>query len=181
MNPHDCVARSAILLKPNVASILLFNFCEQKCVWHGPITIAIDCKGNYLRIFEEKWANYAFGPKFAPNSDSFWMQRLYNVCVQVLLVYIPAKVKISFICKNNFFFFAKIGIFWKSISGALSEEKTHRMVNGLQLLNQVDFVWCHTKVIMQNTWISQIKFQQACKFNYFSSWCNFLKGIAPLN
>ena len=26
----DCVARSAVLLKPNVANILLLNFCEQK-------------------------------------------------------------------------------------------------------------------------------------------------------
>ena len=32
-----CVARSAVLLKPNVANILLFNFCEQKFVQHGPI------------------------------------------------------------------------------------------------------------------------------------------------
>ena len=36
-----CVARSAVLLKPNVAYILLFNFCEQKFVQHGPITIAL--------------------------------------------------------------------------------------------------------------------------------------------
>ena len=33
-----------VLLKPNVANILLFNFCEQKFVQHAPITIAIDCK-----------------------------------------------------------------------------------------------------------------------------------------
>ena len=40
-----CVTHRAILLKPNVANILLFNFCEQKFIQHGPITIAIDCKG----------------------------------------------------------------------------------------------------------------------------------------
>ena len=41
-----CVARSAVLLKANIANILLFfNFCEQKFVKHGLITIAIDCNG----------------------------------------------------------------------------------------------------------------------------------------
>ena len=47
-----CVAHRAILLKPNVANILLFNFCEQKFAQHGPITIAIDCNGLSLLIFE---------------------------------------------------------------------------------------------------------------------------------
>ena len=37
----DCVARSAVLLKPNVANILLFNFCEQKFGQHEPIAIAL--------------------------------------------------------------------------------------------------------------------------------------------
>ena len=49
--------------------------------------------------------------KPAPNSDSFRVRRLFNVLVQVfcapnatiLLVYIPAKIKISFIWKDNFF------------------------------------------------------------------------------
>ena len=66
------VARSAILLKPNVSNILHFNICEQKFVQHGPLTIAIDCNGLSLLIFEEKWLNYDSGPKSAPNSDSFW-------------------------------------------------------------------------------------------------------------
>ena len=56
-------------------------------------------------------ANYASGPKSAPNSDSFWVRRLFNVCVLVfctpnatiLLVYIPAKIKMSFVWKNDFF------------------------------------------------------------------------------
>ena len=64
------VARSAVLLKPNVANILLFNFFEQNFVQHGSISIAIDCNGVFLLIFEEKWPNYASGPKSAPNSDS---------------------------------------------------------------------------------------------------------------
>ena len=48
-------------------------------------------------------------------------------------------------------FFAKIGIFCKSITGPFSEAKTHWMVNWLQLLNQLNFVWHHTKVFMQNS------------------------------
>ena len=95
--------------------ILLFNFCEQKFVQHGPLTIAIDCNGLYLLIFEEKWPNYGSEPKSAPNRDSFWVHRLFNVCVQVfyapnatiLLVYIPATIKMGFIWKDDFF--AKIG------------------------------------------------------------------------
>ena len=77
-----CVARSAVLLKPNVANILLFNFCEQKFVQNGLITIAIDCTGISLLILEEKWPNYACGQISAPNSDSFFVRRLFNVCVQ---------------------------------------------------------------------------------------------------
>ena len=33
-----CATLSVVLLKPNVANILLFNFCQQKFVQHGPIT-----------------------------------------------------------------------------------------------------------------------------------------------
>ena len=51
------VAHSAVLLKPNVANILLYNFCGKKFVQHGPIMIAIDCNGLSLFIFEEKWPN----------------------------------------------------------------------------------------------------------------------------
>ena len=105
------VAHSAVLLKPNVVNILRFNFCKQKFVQHGPITIAIDCNYLSLLIVEDKWPNYASGPKSAPNSDLFWVPRLFNVCVWVfccptvtiLLVYIPAKLKMSFIWKNDFF------------------------------------------------------------------------------
>ena len=47
--------------------------------------IAIDCNGLSLLIFEEKWQNNASGPNSAPNSESFWVHRLLNVCVQVFL------------------------------------------------------------------------------------------------
>ena len=119
------MARRAVLLKPNVANILLFNFCKQKFVQHAPITIAIDCNSFSLLIFEEKCPNYASGPKSVPNSDSFWVCRLFNVCVRVfcapnapiLLVYIPAKIKMGFIWKDDFF--AKIVIFCKSVAGPI--------------------------------------------------------------
>ena len=125
------MAHSAVLLKTNVANILLFNFCEQKFVQHGPITIAIDCNELSLLIFKEKLPNYAFGPKSAPNSDSFWVRWLFNVCVCVfcapntiiLHVYLPAKFKMSFIWKDDLFF-AEIGISCKSSAGRLNERYT---------------------------------------------------------
>ena len=69
------------------------------------------CNDLSLLIFEEKLPIYASGPKFAPNSDSFWVRRFFNVCVQVfcapnasiLLVNIPATIKMRFIWKDDFF------------------------------------------------------------------------------
>ena len=55
--------RSVVLLKSNVANILFFNFYEQKFVQYGLISIAIDCNGLSLLIFEEIWPNYASGPQ----------------------------------------------------------------------------------------------------------------------
>ena len=111
------VARSAVLLKPNFANILLFN-CEQK----------LDCNGHSLLIFAEKWPNYASGLKSAPNSDSLWVYRLFNVCVRVFCA--PnATILIVHQDQNELhlkrWFFWKIGIFCKSIAGPLSEAKTH--------------------------------------------------------
>ena len=119
----SCVALSAGLLKPNVANILLFKFCEQKFVQHGPITIVIACNGLSLLIFEDKCPNYAFGSKSAPNSDSVWVRWLFNVCVWVfcapnatiLLVYIPAKIKMGFIIASSHTF-CKITMIFKVIS-----------------------------------------------------------------
>ena len=54
-----CVACSAVLLKPNVANLPLFNFCEQKFIQHCPVTITVDCNSHSSFIFEEKWPNYA--------------------------------------------------------------------------------------------------------------------------
>ena len=120
------VASAVWYVAPKDANILVLNFCEQKFVQHAPITIAIDCNGLSLLIFEQIWPKYASGPKSAPNSYSYWVRRLFNVCVRVfcapnakiLLVYIPAKINTSLIWKDDFFF-AKIGIFCKSIAGPL--------------------------------------------------------------
>ena len=105
------VVRSAVLLKPNVANILLFNFCEQKFVQYGPIVIAIEYNGLYFLIVEEKLPNYASGQKSTPNGDTFWLRRLFNVCVRVfcdsnapiLLLCLPVKIKMTFIWKDFFF------------------------------------------------------------------------------
>ena len=109
-----------------------FNKGHQHC----PITIAIDCNGHSLHIFEKKWPNYASAPKSALYTDLFWVRRLFNVCVRfsctsnvtILVVYIPVKIKMSFIPKDDLFF-AKIGVFCKSIAGPLSEAKMHWIVN----------------------------------------------------
>ena len=101
-----------VLLKINVANILLFKFCEQKFVQHGPTMIAIDCNGFSLLIFLEICPNYASGTKSAPNSDSFWVRRFFNVWVRIfcvpnaiiLLVYIAANIKMSLIWKHDIFF-----------------------------------------------------------------------------
>ena len=119
-----CVARCAVLLKPNVANILLFSFCAEKFVQYGPITIAIYCNGLSLLICQEKWPNYASGPKSALNSDSFFLRRLFKVCVRVFmrqfcLFTYPPRSMINELHLKRWFFFAKIGIFCKSIAGPL--------------------------------------------------------------
>ena len=77
-----------------------------------------------MLIFEEKWPNYASGPKSAQHS--FWVRQLFNVCVRVFhapnltisSVYRAAKIKISFIWKDDFFCQNR-QIFYKSIAGRL--------------------------------------------------------------
>ena len=106
------------------------HFCEQKFVQHGAITVAIDCNGLSMLIFEEKLPNSASGPKSTTNSGPFWVRRLFNVCSRVfcapnatiLLVYIPVKVKMSFIWKDDFFF--RQNRICKSIAGTPSEAYT---------------------------------------------------------
>ena len=72
-NKSQNIECNDVLLKSNVANI----------VQHGPITITIDCNALSLLILKEKWPNYASGPKSTPNTGSFWVRRLFNVCVRV--------------------------------------------------------------------------------------------------
>ena len=72
-----------------------------------------------------------------------------QMCQFCLLTYPPRSKWAS--CENMIFFFAKIVIFCKSIAVSLSEVKMQWVVNWLQLLNQLEFVWRHTKVVMQNS------------------------------
>ena len=73
--------------------------------------IATDCNDHSLLIFEEKWPDYASGPKSAPKNNSFWVRWLFNeiarvfccINVTILLLYTPAKIKMSFIWKDLFF------------------------------------------------------------------------------
>ena len=69
----------------------------QKFVQHGQITIAIDCKGLSLLIFEAKLPNYVSGPKSAPKTNSFVCVLVFCATnAAILLVYIPANIKLSF-------------------------------------------------------------------------------------
>ena len=113
-------------LKPNVVNTLLFNFCEQKFVKHGPITLVI----------EEKSTNYTSGRKSAPKNDLFWVHRLFNVCVQVfsapnatiLLIY-PPKSK-----------WTLSGILSKSIADPLSKAKTYWMIIFVQRKDKTNYL-----------------------------------------
>ena len=78
LNTLSTVFSCILHISSRILSFKATKFCEQKFVQRGPITIAIDCNGF---IFEEKWPNYASGRKFEPNSDSFWVRKLFNVCV----------------------------------------------------------------------------------------------------
>ena len=83
------------------------------------ITISIDCNGLSLLSFEEKWLNYASGLKSAITSDSFGCVVFCAPNSTIFLVYIPAKSKMKFIWKDNFF--CKIGFLCKSIAGPFSQ------------------------------------------------------------
>ena len=96
----------------------------------------IDCNGLSLLIVEEKWPNYASGPKSAPNSDSFWVPWLFNVCVRVFC----APKCDNFACLHSsksassekMIFFAKIGILCKLLAGSLSQAFFKRIHNHIR-------------------------------------------------
>ena len=73
----------------------------QLCLWNKIRT------KQWLVLGASAFSMYACGFFCGPNAT-------------ILLVYIPAKIKMSFIWKDDFFF-GKIGIFCKSIAGPLCE------------------------------------------------------------
>ena len=136
-----CMPISSSLILVNKNS---FNIARLR----SPLTVtATPCS------FSKKTAS---GPKSALNNDSFQVRRFFNVFVRIfcapnaaiLLVYLPCQDQNELQLKI-WFFFAKIGIFCKSITGPLSEAKTHWMLNWLQRLNQLNFVQRHTKVFIK--------------------------------
>ena len=134
-----CIARSAVLLKPNVANIFLFNFFVNKNSFkYSPITLAINCNGHSLLICEEKWLNYGSGSEYVLNTDSFWVCRLFNVCVWVFCApksnnsaCLHTRQDKKELHLKRWFFFVKTGIFCKSIAGPFSVAKVHWLVNWL--------------------------------------------------
>ena len=74
----------------------------------------------------------------------------------------------SFFWKDDFFF-DKIDIFCKSIAGPVSDAKTHWMINWLQLLNQLNFVWRYIKVFKQNS--SQLCLRNVQLLRTTLIWC----------
>ena len=126
-----CVASSAVLLKPNVANILLFNFCEQKFVQHDPITIAIDCNGLSLLIFRRKMAQLCLWSKIRTKQwlvlggSAFQCMRagfLWSKCNNFVCLH--TRQDQNELHLKRCFFFAKISIFCKSIAGPLSAVNT---------------------------------------------------------
>ena len=72
--------------------------------------IAIVCNGVSLLIFAEKYAQLWLWSKIRTKL----VLGLYVPNATILLVYIPVNIKMNFIWKDDFFF-AKIGIFCRSI------------------------------------------------------------------
>ena len=95
-------------------------------------------------------------------------RRLFNVCVRVFIPYWNVAAKylnknISVPQMHHFFCLHTcqdqngthlirwlFSIICKSITGPLSEAKTLWMINWLQLLNQLDFVWRHIIILMMS-------------------------------
>ena len=88
-----CVAHSAVLLKPNVVNILLFNFCEQKFFQHGPITIAIDWNVLSLLIMR----SLKIGRKTSSIASAVW--HIAPSCWNQML---PIFFFSTFVNKNSF-------------------------------------------------------------------------------
>ena len=79
---------------------------------------------------------------FSMYACDFSVPQLQQFC---LFTYAPRS---KWAPSEKMIFFAKIGIFCKSIAGAISDAKSHWMINWPQFLNQLNFIWRHTKVFI---------------------------------
>ena len=147
-----CVARSTVLLKSNVAHILLFNFCEQKFVQHGAITTTIDYNSLSFLIFKNKFMPLDQNPhqtvtRFSIYACGFSVPQMRQFC---LFTNPPRSKWISF---EKTIFFAKIGIFCKSIDRRCSSVYTtifvRRKVKTNYLANQT---WAKCYLSRNNSW-----------------------------
>ena len=93
----------------HVANIILFNSFNM-ARQRSPLTVtASPC------LFSKKNCPIIPLDQNPHQTLTFWVQRLFNVCVRVfcasnatiLLVYISAKIKMSFIWKDDFYFLPK--------------------------------------------------------------------------
>ena len=87
---------------------------------------------SLLAHFRRKMAQLCLWPKSAPSSDSFWVHRLFNVCVRVFCVpnaiILLTKIKMSFIWKDDFFFCQNRHLLYKSMA-TQRKDKTNYLSN----------------------------------------------------
>ena len=142
---------------PNIANILLFNFFEQKFVQHGPMRIALDWNGLFLLIFKEK--NGPIMPLnqnlhqtvtrfgcvgFSMHACGFAVPQMRQFC---LFPYPPSSKWAS---SEKMIFFAKIGIFCKSICAIFFINISQRFSSVYTTI----FVWRMDKInyLSNQTW-----------------------------
>lgn len=90
--------KGSIFLNNNIShnmrnmSGIFFWKTKNRSTWPDNVTV------SHCSFFEEKWPNHASWPKSAPNRDSFWAYRLFNVCIRVLCASGDGGVSILPVC-----------------------------------------------------------------------------------
>ena len=110
-----------------------FGWVARSAVQHGSITTAIECNGLSLLIFEGKWPHYASRPCLRNKqwlvlgASAFLCPKCDNfACLHTCQDQNELHLK-------RWFFFAKIGIFYKSIASPLSEALFKHILNHIRL------------------------------------------------
>ena len=104
-----CVARSAVLLKPNVVNIFRFNFYEQK----------------FKNKTRKQWLVLG-APAFQYMCAGFFVPQMRQFC---LFTYPPRSKLVS---SEIWFFFTKISIFWKSIASEALFKRIHNHIRSAE-------------------------------------------------